>query len=276
MRLHGAEADAAAVRRLVDVVAGELAGEYAALGLRVAALGKAAADVPRAEGQRPVEHCRVHVLALAALPRAHEGYQYAHGRVERAAGHVAYLHAGDDGLLALAGREAQDAGIADIVDVVPGAQPVGPVLAEAGDGAVDKARVYAAQRVPAYAQPLGHAGAVLLDHDVRVLRQFVKNLLRLGLLEVEADAFFVSVHLEIRHAGAVHPGQRQAPEIAALGRFDPDHLRAEVGKQHRAQRPWIHGAEVKYPDALQRKFHSNTPFDLPVCRRFCAAAMCGM
>ena len=93
--LHAAYAHVAAVPRLIDVVAGELAEEDAALGLHVLARGEVAGGVPAHEGDGPVEHRGVHILAAAGGFRAHERDEYAAHGVERAAADVAYLHAGD-------------------------------------------------------------------------------------------------------------------------------------------------------------------------------------
>jgi DNA-binding transcriptional ArsR family regulator len=111
----------------------------------------------------------------------------------------------------------------------------------------------AAQPRLAGAQPLGRAGAEVLDVDVRVLHQLVEHR-RVGrLLGVERDAALVAVvGLEVR---AVEAAAERAERIAAARLFDLHHLGAQVGQQHARRRPGDERALLQHLDAAEDFVH---------------------
>ncbi|MNN42049.1 hypothetical protein D3C81_1562010 [compost metagenome] len=91
------------------------------------------------------------------------------------------------------------------------------------------------QHIPAEPEFLQHAGTEVLDQDVRFGQQFLENLLAFGGLEVQGQALFV--------AGLDEPPQRRpfiqlapfAQRVTAIGGFDLDHLRTELGADPRSE-----------------------------------------
>src|SRR5262249_37520899 len=80
---------------------------------------------------------------------------------------------------------------------------VGPVLAEAGDRAVDDARVPLARRLVAQAEPGEGAHAVGLEPQVALLDQAEEQRLAFRLLEIDLDALLVAVKAhEVRRLSA--------------------------------------------------------------------------
>src|SRR5690606_412862 len=96
-----------------------------------------------------VRHGDVDVTAAPGALCCEQGGQDAADRRLRAAEQVADLEVGDHRLAVARGDLLQHAGIADVVDVVPGAPRVGAVLPVAADRAHHQARVDGAQIVPA-------------------------------------------------------------------------------------------------------------------------------
>src|SRR5947208_6562484 len=72
------------------------------------------------------------------------------------------------------------------------------VLAEAGNGTIDQARVERAQRFVAEAETLHDPRPEILPHDVRVGREALGDLDCGGLRKVERDAALVAVDAEKR------------------------------------------------------------------------------
>src|SRR5207253_3205934 len=111
--------------------------------------------------------------------------------------------------------------------------PVRAALPEARDAPVDQARVDLAQALVVDAQALLHAGAVILDDDVRLPRELLEDLDTLGILEVERHAPLVAVQvLEVEAvARAAHAVARATARHLDLdGVRPPVHELAHAGR----------------------------------------------
>ena len=127
----------------------------------------------------------------------------------------------------------------------------GTGLSVARDGAVDEAGVHLRQLGIVKAQPLHHAGTVVLDQDVDGAGQLLDRGDRLGTLEVEHDGPFAGIELPEHRAGAIALHRTAAHQVA-LGRFDLDDVGAHVGEQPAAVGPGDRGREVEDPQAVER------------------------
>ena len=138
--------------------------------------------------------------------------------------------------------------------------PIGAVLAEARDGTVDDSGVSLPRFLVGQAEAREGARAVVLEHDVAPLDELEEELLALGALEVDLDAFLVAVEAdEVRGLAA---GQRRSPrarDVARASRLELDHLRPEVGEHGGAEGSRERVAEVEHPDVLQRHLHQRPP-----------------
>src|SRR4029079_12569363 len=125
------------------------------------------------------------VSALVAYPQRQKNVDDSR---ETPAGDICRQHWRHDRPIGRTGRESEQTGIPDIIDVVPGLVNAWPALAVAGDRAIDQFRVDLLQFVVAETEPVHHAGTELLNHNVRALDQ-------------RHELFAVSVALQIeRHA----------------------------------------------------------------------------
>ncbi len=77
--------------------------------------------------------------------------------------------------------------------VYSGAVLVGSALAEAGDAAIDEARVARAQRLVIDAEPVLHAGAKIFHHYVGAISEFEEYFLALPALQIEGHGALVAV-----------------------------------------------------------------------------------
>ena len=98
------------------------------------------------------------------------------------------------------------------------------------------------------AEALGDAGPEHVDHRVGVLREAHEDRGALGRLEVEADGALAAVHLVARGATVV----RRARD---LGAFDAQHVGAEVGEQHPAERSRPEPGDLEDARARERARH---------------------
>ena len=95
--------------------------------------------------------------------------------------------------------------------------------AEAGQGGVDQAGMAGTKGVIVDAQPMGHAGTVVLDDHIGALRQSTGVVLAVLGLQVEDDALLAPVPLD---------GTGRVPEFFPSGGLDLNYLGAEVGQHH--------------------------------------------
>ena len=114
---------------------------------------------------------------------------------------------------------------------------VRPDLSPTGEPAVDEARVAGEADVGADAESLGDAGSEHLEHRVGLLDDAEERVGAVGVLEVDGRSPVCRAPSRSSPAeGSTRPGDLDA--------IDAQHLRAEVGEEHAAERP---GAE---PDEL--------------------------
>ncbi len=215
LRLERAAADPA-VLRLVGPVADEPTREHQLAATWDLAGGEVPGGLHRQPGERAVRHRDVHDLALAAPARLVKGGQDPDRSHQRAAAEVGELDAGLDRRPAGLAGQTQDPVQAQIVHVVPGPVAVRPVLAVAGDRAVDQRRIRLAQNLVADAEPLEDAWPEALDHDVGRLRQLQQRLPAPLLLQVQADRALVAVQREVQgRAGSQRSCARPSRSRAA-------------------------------------------------------------
>ena len=202
LRLESADGQLSPVGRLVDPVTGEPAGQKPRQ--------RVAAEPVRDEAMRAMCHRdRQSGSAPRAAPLEQGGQDLRHGAESagREVGRLQWRQAGS-GVL-------QDAGPAEVVEIVPGPSGVRPVGAEAGDRAVDgRGR----RVVGADAEASRHPRPEPLEHDVRPC-EHASGELRLR-LQVAGDRLLAGVQ-------RVVPGRRDVAHRIALQRLDPDHARAE-------------------------------------------------
>ena len=140
----------------------------------------------------------------------------------------------------------------------PGAVAVRPVLAVAGDRAVDEARVLLAQALVADAEAVEHARAERLEQHVGVADQPQQHLLAGGRLEVDPDRALAPVERQEQGAagarlGALVVRRRPADVVAEPGVLDLDHVGAEVREQQRAEPAGQQSRQVEDPQAVERE-----------------------
>ena len=183
-----------------------------------------------------------------------------HGdRAEEPAREVAHGHARADGRARGLAGDRHAAAIALGHDVEGGAVAVGTFFAESGHAAGDDARVDRIERRVVDAEPLGHAGAEVVDDDIRLGRKLVKKGAPFRPLQVDADALLVAIegekvraHALVGVAGIV--AQQAAGHLAGAGRLHLDRLGAEIGQQHRREGPRQHMRQVEHHD-VREGFH---------------------
>src|SRR5690606_37256546 len=147
-------------------------------------------------------------------------------------------HAGPHRRGVLGARHAHDAahGLGD--GVVAGLVPVGTVLAEARDGAVDDAGIDLPQLLVTHAYLVGGAGPEVLQYHVGLPRQAVDDLPALFLLEVHGDAALVAVDAEEVGRLAADEGRAPGPGVVAgAGTLHLDDVGAQVRQHHEAVGP---------------------------------------
>ena len=149
--------------------------------------------------------------------------------------------------------------------------PARPLLAVAGDRAVDDRRPPPADGLVAEPEPPDHPGLEVLDQHVRPPDDPLDGRPPLGALEVDGEGAFVVVdpdegggHLPLPEAGEV---QHPARDVAARRRLDLDDLRPEQRELVGRDRAGHDLGEVDDPDPLERLAHrSRTPEPEPEVR----------
>ncbi len=139
------------------------------------------------------------------------------------------------------------------------------VLVRAGEIAlqreIDQTRVERRQLLPADAEPLHRAGAVILDHDIGRRDQPVDNCPSLRPFQIDREAALVAVE------GGEEPGPEPAEParvIALRRRLDLDHLGAKLGEDQPGGRTHDRMREFEDPKARQRSCRHQA---IPVARR---------
>ena len=140
-------------------------------------------------------------------------------------------------VVALAG-DAHHAAHALDHEVVAGALAVRPGLAEAGDRAVDEARIDRLQVVVAEAVAREVADLVVLDQHVALRGELAHDRLALRLREIDGDRLLAAVGrgevrrlLRVPAVRVLQPRRAEgARVVAGLRALDLDHLGAEIGE----------------------------------------------
>ncbi|MCY1448333.1 hypothetical protein D9M71_649930 [compost metagenome] len=99
------------------------------------------------------------------------------------------------------------------------------------------------QDVPAQAKLFQHAGAEVLDQDVRFTEQFLQDRQAVRMLEVERQRFFIASLDEPPQRGALVQLAPFAQWIAAVRRFDLDHIGTEFSANARGERAGDQGTQ---------------------------------
>ncbi|MNO85880.1 hypothetical protein D3C76_772640 [compost metagenome] len=180
--------------------------------------------------ERHVDHLPLAAIDLAVAHR----HQRADHRPQRGDGVAdgdagahrrAVLEAGD---VAQAAHGFADGAEARLVLVRAG-------LAEAGQAHHHQLRVQFVDDVPTETELLQHAGAEVLDQDVRFGQQLLQHFAAVGMLEVERHRAFVARLHEPPQRGALVQLAPLAQRVAAIRRFDLDHFGTEFGTDPRGE-----------------------------------------
>jgi hypothetical protein len=153
----------------------------------------------------------------------------------------------------------QDAGDGQVGDVVAGARGERAVLPPAGHPPVHQAGVALPARLRADAEPLGHPGPEALDDDVRAGGQGEGQVDAGGLLQVGGDRPLAAVQQILPVVGV--PGGRGPGPVQA------DHVGAEVGQQHGAERAGADAAELDDAYPAERSGGGRHPYRSAVLSR---------
>ena len=132
-----------------------------------------------------------------------------------------------------------------------GARParVGPVLAVGSHPDVDQAGIDLPAGLPIDLETLRNAQAEVVRENVGLGDELVDDLLALGGLEVNLDAFLAGVGPRV---GDCHRGGAPSLVQPAVGGVDLDDPRAEVGQQRRAVGSGLDRRQVEDGDSGQR------------------------
>jgi len=123
-----------------------------------------------------------------------------------------------------------------------------PVLAEAGDADDDEAGVQVPDLHDRQPEALERPWPEVLDQHVRAFEQPAEDGELVRALEVERDPELVAIQEPVVRARAVDKRAERAGVVSAR-RFDLDHLGAEIGEQHPAERSRKDTSELEDPDA---------------------------
>jgi hypothetical protein len=185
-----------------------------------------------------------------ARPLAREQRQHdAEGSVQARARVVGDEIERNDRLLAAGlADQVQDAGQRQVVHVVRGVVLVGSVLSEARQRAVHQARVQLAQRLVSCSEPVHHAGAEALDHDVGAGGEPAEDRLALGRLHVEGHRALVPVDEGVDRAA----DRQLVGRPLGLWRLDLQHVGAHVGHEHARHLSRRHPGQLQHFDPVER------------------------
>ena len=179
-----------------------------------------------------IGHGDIDMAPLAAGSCVHQRGEYAHRRRERAAEQVGDLEVRHHRCAPLGADLLADARVADVVDVVAGAQRVGTVLPVTGDRAIDDARVDRIDRRVAHAELVHHTRTKALDDDIGVFGEPQEHVAPRRGLEVQAQRALVAVDEPEQFGHALAHASHRARVITGTRVLDLDHVGAHVGQVH--------------------------------------------
>ena len=116
--------------------------------------------------------------------------------------------------------------------------------AETGRGSIDHARIDFVQHREPDAQPVHHAGRVILHQCVGFQHQLAQDFLAFVGLQVQRDAALVGVQHRHRH-GCFLAGRGHQPQAFAAGRLDFDHIGAGLGEHEGGVRSLVELGEIE-------------------------------
>jgi hypothetical protein len=200
------------------------------------------------------EQGSVDVLPLAAAFTPDDGAEDAVEGKERAAD-VGERHSGLRRRTAGVAGDAHDAAHRLRDQVEAGPFRPGPGLAEARDAGINEARVAGAERRVVDPEARRDARPIVLDDDVGAGGEPAEELETGGALQVQRDRALVAVHVDEAEAVVALQleAHRLARLVAAVRRFDLDHVGAHVAEQHAAEGPGHHLAEVENAEPAERE-----------------------
>ena len=133
----------------------------------------------------------------------------------------------------------------------------GAVRPVAVHGEVDDVRLDRPGLFVRHAQPVGHAGAVVVDDHVGLRDQPAHDLLPGLAAQVERDALLAGVRL--RRADPGLPARAHRAEGVAAGLLHLDHARALVAEHRTGERRGDDRRELKHGDAFERVARRDAP-----------------
>ncbi len=128
-----------------------------------------------------------------------------------------------------------------------GALVIGAVLAEAGNTAIDEARIDLLQALIVDAELCLHVGPEVFDHDVGLLRQPLEHREPLGVLQVQRHRALVAV--QILEVGAAARAARLFAPGVLQQRIDLDDIGAPVRELAHAGRPRADAGQIEHGKA---------------------------
>lgn len=130
---------------------------------------------------------------------------------------------------------------------------------EAQDGQVDRAGVEPAHGLVGDPELFRRGGQEVVHDHVALFHEFSQDLLARRGGEVQGDPVLPAVDGQEVGGFPGHEGRAPAAGLVApVGPLHLDHLRAEVGQPHRAQRPGQDPRKIQNPDPFQRLHRSRT------------------
>src|SRR5439155_7854778 len=204
------------------------------------------------EADRRLEQRAVHALADPALVAVEERVHDAEG-AEDPRGEVEEGHAATDGSAARLARDGHDAAERLHERLVARALGGRAGPAEGRDRAVDQARIFGREALPAEAELLHGPGAEVLDEDVGAAGQPPDDLDALRRLEIHRDPALVAVVDEIARGLPVlvwGPGARLVADVRIL---HLDDVGAHVAEERAAEGPGQDAGEIHDADAIERE-----------------------
>ncbi len=159
-------------------------------------------------------------------------------------------------------RQLHDAAHALGHEVVARARGVGPGLAEAGDGAVDQARVVLGQALVVEAEFGEPADLEILDQHVGASRELADDAASILALEIQLDRALAAVggveigSPEMAAVGRLHKGGAPAAGVVARAlALDLDDVGAEIGENLPCPGPRQDAGKLEHTYSGQRPRH---------------------